>query len=314
MDLRQLAALAAVADAGSFSAAARRLHTVQSNISTHVARLERELGATLVDRSIGALTDEGEVVVARARRIQHELDSLRADVESMLHEVSGAVRLGCLGTVSRWLVPRLLELTATRFPQVHVVVVDATTTSLVPQLVASTLDLAVVNLPVHDAELSTEALFAEDRILLVPFAHPLAEHDRVGLATLARHQLLLEPQGTPFRDELDEQAARAGVTMSVQAEVDGIRLLTSLAFEGFGAAMVPATAAPVGLETSCRRVAIDGLSPRSVGLAHPRRARLSAPARAVRTAIRKLVAAAELPGVHATVGATEAEGMSAGPA
>ena len=57
MDLRQLAALTAVAEAGSFSAAARRLHTVQSNVSTHVARLERELGATLVDRSTGALTD-----------------------------------------------------------------------------------------------------------------------------------------------------------------------------------------------------------------------------------------------------------------
>jgi molybdate transport repressor ModE-like protein len=100
MDLRQLAALAAVADAGSFSAAARRLHTVQSNVSTHIARLERELGATLVDRSNGALTEEGEVVVDRARRVHHELESLRSDVASMLHEVSGQVRLGCIGTAS----------------------------------------------------------------------------------------------------------------------------------------------------------------------------------------------------------------------
>jgi molybdate transport repressor ModE-like protein len=310
MDLRQLSALAAVADAGSFSAAARRLHTVQSNVSTHVARLERELGATLVDRSTGGLTDEGEVVVGRARRIQHELDSLRADVESMLHDVSGAVRLGCLGTVSRWLVPRLFELMITRFPQVNVIVVDATTTSLVPQLVTESLDLAVVNLPVHDPDLSTEELFDEDRILLVPFSHPLAEHDRVDLVTLAEHELLLEPRGTPFRDELDEQAARIGVDMAVHAEVDGIRLLTSLAFEGFGAAMVPATAAPDWLEISCRRVAIDGLSPRSVGLAHPRRARLSAPARAVRTAILDIVADADLGGVHATVGA-QPEGSGA---
>src|SRR5690606_32278208 len=89
MDLRQLAALTAVADAGSFSAAARRLHTVQSNVSTHVARLERELGTTLVDRSTGELTEEGEAVVARSRRIQHELEALEADVSSMLHEVSG---------------------------------------------------------------------------------------------------------------------------------------------------------------------------------------------------------------------------------
>jgi LysR family hydrogen peroxide-inducible transcriptional activator len=68
MDLRQLAALVAVADEGTFSAAADALHTVQSNVSTHVRRLERELGTQLVDRAGNRLTEEGEVVVARARR------------------------------------------------------------------------------------------------------------------------------------------------------------------------------------------------------------------------------------------------------
>lgn len=303
MDLRQLAALTAVAEAGSFSAAARRLHTVQSNVSTHVARLEQELGTTLVDRSTGALTDEGDVVVERARRVNHEIESLRADVASMLHEVSGAVRLGCIGTVSRWLVPRLLELMDERHPKVHVVIVDATTTSLVPQVVADSLDLAVINLPLALGELATEPLFDEDRIILAPNDHPLAEHDRVQLADLAGHALLLEPRGTAFRDELDDEAARIGIEMNVRAEIDGIRLLTSLAFEGFGPAMVPATAAPPWIEMACRRVAVDGLTPRSVGLAAPRRGRLSAPARAVRTAVRELVAAADLHGVHPTVDA-----------
>ncbi|MEN3273610.1 MAG: hypothetical protein V7636_2371, partial [Actinomycetota bacterium] len=73
MDLRQLAALVAVAETGTFSAAADVLHTVQSNVSTHIARLERELGVTLVDRAAGRLTEEGVAVVARARRVQAEL-------------------------------------------------------------------------------------------------------------------------------------------------------------------------------------------------------------------------------------------------
>ncbi len=301
MDLRQLAALAAVADAGSFSAAARRLHTVQSNVSTHVARLERELGAVLVDRTTGMMTAEGEVVVDRARRVQHEIESLRADVASMLHEVSGPVRLGCIGTVSRWLVPRLFDLMNDRHPNVHVVIVDATTTSLVPQVLGETLDLAVVNVPLTQPELDTEPLFDEDRIVLAPIDHPLAAQDRVQLADLAVHELLLEPRGTAFRDELDDEAARIGVEMKVRAEIDGIRLLTSLAFEGFGPAMVPATAAPSWIEIACRRVAVDGLTPRSVGLATLRRGRLSAPAREVRSAIRELVTASEQEGVHPTV-------------
>src|SRR5688500_16312470 len=108
MDLRQLAALVAVAETGTFSAAADVLHTVQSNVSTHVARLERELGATLVDRAAGRLTEEGEVVVARARRIQAELDALAADVASLRDEVEGVSRLGVIGTTARWLMPPLL--------------------------------------------------------------------------------------------------------------------------------------------------------------------------------------------------------------
>src|SRR5437588_8544553 len=98
MDLRQLGALVAVADHRSFSAAARALHTVQSNISTHVARLERELGVTLVDRTTGTLTPEGQAVVDRARRIQVELEALVADVAAVHSEVEGVARIGVIGT------------------------------------------------------------------------------------------------------------------------------------------------------------------------------------------------------------------------
>ena len=73
MDLKQLEAVLAIADHGSFSAAANALGTVQSNVSGRVARLERELDATLIDRSTGALTVEGRIVATRARRVLGEL-------------------------------------------------------------------------------------------------------------------------------------------------------------------------------------------------------------------------------------------------
>lgn len=281
MDLRQLSALVAVAETGSFSAAARSLHTVQSNVSTHVARLERELGVTLVDRASGRLTEEGQAVVQRARHIQSELDALTADVAALRDEVAGSVRLGCIGTVGRWLVPLVLEQMAQLHPKVRIVVVDATTTSLLPQLLSDSLDLAVVNLPVADPDVVTEPLFDEDRIVVAPDTHPLARRDRVTLAELADHELLLEPTGTAFRDELDAEAAAAGVTLRSRAEVDGLRLIATLAFQGFGAAVVPATAAPHWLAGSWVRVAVDGLARRSVGLARRRRGLLSAPARAL---------------------------------
>ena len=104
MDLRQLHALLAVAEHRSFSAAARALHTVQSNVSTHIARLETELGSTLIDRARGELTSEGEIVADRARRIIGELRSIEHDLASLSDEVSGHVRLGIIGTTARWLV------------------------------------------------------------------------------------------------------------------------------------------------------------------------------------------------------------------
>ncbi|HEX9259591.1 MAG TPA: LysR substrate-binding domain-containing protein, partial [Acidimicrobiales bacterium] len=191
MDLRQLSALVAIADHGSFSAAAKALYTVQSNVSAHVARLERELGVQLVDRSSGRLTDEGEVVVLRARRAQAELDALLADLASRGDQVSGEVRLGLIGTTGRWLAPRFLTGLHDRHPLVRLVIVEASTTSLLPQLVAGQLDLAVVNLPVDDPDVDTEALFAEELIVLANLKHPLARHTSVSLEELAQHPLVL---------------------------------------------------------------------------------------------------------------------------
>src|SRR4051794_26135733 len=131
MDLRQLSALTAVADHRSFSAAARALHTVQSNVSTHIANLERELGTPLVDRTTGQLTDAGALVVVRARRVQAELEALSSDVASSLGEISGPVRLGVIGTTGRWLVPKLLSALGASHPKIRLVIVDATTTSLI---------------------------------------------------------------------------------------------------------------------------------------------------------------------------------------
>ncbi len=304
MDLRQLAALVAVAETGTFSAAADLLHTVQSNVSTHVARLERELGVTLVDRSAGRLTQEGEAVVARARRVQAELDALAADVASLRDEVLGRVRLGVIGTTGRWLMPHLLDVTRERHPKVTIEVLDGNTTTLVPQLLAGGLDLAVLNLPVDEPDLEIEDLFDEELVVIAPQHHPLAGHDEVTLAELGETELLLTPAGTAFRDDLDQVASAAGVTLRPLFEIDGLRLIASLAFDGFGPAILPASAIPAWLVGgSWSRVAIAGIPRRQVGLARRRRGLLSAPARALRDVLLDVIAerSGDQPGVRPAV-------------
>ena len=304
MDLRQLQALLAVADHGTFSAAADALATVQSNVSTHVRRLEQELGATLVDRQAGRLTQEGEAVVERARRIEAELDALVADVAALKHDVTGRVRAGIIGTTARWLVPPLLDLLGRRHPHVEVEIVDATSTSLEPQLVNGRLDLAVVNLPMPAPDIVTEPLFTEDLLLFVPHDSPLAKRKagRVGLEDLAGVALFLPPKGTAFRDLIGAAAEAEGVTLVPKAELDGIRLIASLAIAGRGAAILPATAIPLALQTETRPVAVRGIPRRSVGVALRRRALPGAPARAFLEVLREVVADDEQRPAHVYTG------------
>lgn len=303
MDLRQLNALIAVSEHRSFSAAARALHTVQSNVSTHVARLERELDAVLVDRRTGELTPEGEVVVLRALRVKTELQAIPSDVSALRDDIRGTVRFGIIGTTGRWLVPALLNALRADFPGVHLVVVDATTTGLLPQLQSGQLTMAVLNLPLVEPELTSEPLFDEERVLIVPKDHELAAFEQVSLAELAKHELVLPPEGTQFRNEVDEAASDIGVTLIPKAELDGMRLLASLAFQGFAPALVPATAALYGEGDGWKIVHIDDMSTRSVGLAYRRWTTLPAPARAVRQVIGEVVAehGERQPGLHVTV-------------
>ncbi|MFM7252789.1 MAG: LysR family transcriptional regulator [Ilumatobacteraceae bacterium] len=300
MDLRQLAALVAIADHGSFSAAARALYTVQSNVSGHIARLERELGATLVDRQRGGLTDDGVTVVERARRILHELDDISAEIASRGNEVRGEARLGSIGTTARWLLPLLLASVSRQHPGIRVTVHEGSTTNLIPRVISQQLDAAVIHLPVEEPEVDVEPLFAEDLLLLVHTKHHLSARDSISLGELADEPLLLPPAGTALRRVIDKAAAGSGATMRTLVEIDGVRLLASLAFEGYGAAIVPATAVPRWLTGDFRRIAVPELPRRVVGLVQRRRPTAGAPARALREVMREVIAVqgACQPGVH----------------
>ena len=302
MELRHLQALVGVAETGSFSAAAESLGTVQSNISGHVARLERELGLTLVDRGAGKLTPEGEIVVARAHRVLGELVALTVDLRALRAEVGGTVRAGMIGTVARWLVPRLLGDLSERHPNIRLVISEGTTAGLEPQVSDGRIDFALVSLPVPGRDLSSEPLFAEDLVLVVPaLGDPLGGARRISLEDLTRFELLLPAPGTPFRAELDAALVPAGIALRPRAELDGVRLIASLTFEGYGPAVLPASAVPQHLRERFRLVLVEGLPRRQVGLAIRSRGLPSASTRAVIEALVHLVGTPErLPeGLHA---------------
>jgi len=280
MDLRQLAALLAIADHGSFSGAATALHTVQSNVSGHIKRLERELGVALVDRQSGELTEEGHAVAARARAVQSELGAVAADLAALRQRVEGNVRLGMIATTARWLVPLLLDNLAVAHPGVRLVTTEATSSALGALLASGGLDCAVVNLPLGVPDLTLRPLFDEDIVLLADKARCLGRRSELHIKDLEGIELMMPAPHTGFREELDGAAARAGVTLRSKADIDGLRLLSFLTLRGYGPALVPATTVtelPDGFQT----MSVAGLPLRHVGMAMRKRGRSSAPTRAL---------------------------------
>jgi LysR family hydrogen peroxide-inducible transcriptional activator len=270
-----------IADTGSFSAAAASIGTVQSNVSAHVARLEKELEVQLVDRASGRLTEEGEVVTERARRIMNELEAMLADVTAMRAEVVGTVHLGMIGTTGRWLVPQLFDLLRVRHPHIHLNVADGASVQLEQQLASGQLDLAVVTFPLSGDEIMAAQLFDEDLVLVLPPGHPLGTESSITLEQLSALELLLPAPHTALRAELDSVTVPARVTLRPAMELDGVRLLASLAFDGYGPAILPATAVPGHLRGRFPVLPVDGLPRRRVGVAQRRRGLPSAPVRAV---------------------------------
>jgi DNA-binding transcriptional LysR family regulator len=281
MELKHLQALMGIADTGSFSAAAASIGTVQSNVSAHVARLERELEVQLVDRGSGRLTEEGEVVIERARRVMNELEAMVADVTALRREVVGTVRLGMIGTTGRWLIPQLFDLLRVRHPHIHLNVAEGSSVQLEQQLASGQLDLAVVTFPLAGDEVMAAQLFDEDLVLVLPPHHPLSTEASLPLERLSELELLLPAPGTALRAEIDSAAVPARVELHPAMELDGVRLMAALAFDGYGPAIMPATAVPGYLRGRFSVLPVEGLPRRRVGVAQRRRGLPSAPARAV---------------------------------
>ena len=289
MELRQLSAIVGIADHGSFSAAAGALQTVQSNISAHVKKLERELGCELVDRSTGRLTEAGALVVARSRRVQVELDAMLSDVLALTREVAGTVRIGIIGTTARWLVPQLLRTAPQRYPHLHLVFVELTTTRLDAQLATGEVDLAVLNLPAKGTDLALTPLFEEDLVLVVPADHPLAgsrgQHPRARRGCPCCCPLPAPRFGPTSMPSSTRPARRC----SRRAEIDGTRLIASLTFEGWGPSILPATAVPSYLRGSFALVKLTEIPRRLVGVVQRATGLPSAPARAVLDLLTEIV-------------------------
>ena len=282
MDIRQIQAFVAIADTGSFSLAADALKTVQSNISTRITKLEEELGITLLDRRDGSVTADGAIVLERSRRILAEMDAVYDDVRAAKDTTSGTVTVGMIGTTGRWLAPHLMRNLLATLPLVQLRIIEGTNSLLEPQVAQGLIDIAILSEPISHPDVVATPFFTEDLVVITTSSSPLARHATISVTELAQHELLLPLAGTALRADIDAVCAQHGVTLRPRIELDGVRTLASLAFDGYGPAILPATTLSRHLVGAFVAVPIDELPPRRVSLATRKFGFPSAPVRAVR--------------------------------
>jgi DNA-binding transcriptional LysR family regulator len=288
--LRHLETLLAIDEEGSFTAAADALNTVQSNVSDQVRQLEQELGVPLLVRGRRGAepTEFGSVVLDRARRVQRELDAMRADLSMLQGLEAGHAKLGVVGTASRWLVPALAADLRQRAPGVRLRINEGASERLFAEVLEGELAQAVVTEPVEDRRLVVDHLLEEALVALVGPGVELGPGP-VELAAVADLRLVLPPMRNPLRMELEAVAESQGLTLRVPLEVEGIRLIADMVAAGDFASILPETAVPPELG-ALHAIEIANMPPRRLAIVSARDVQLSLADRAVRESVERIVA------------------------
>ncbi|MER7752652.1 LysR family transcriptional regulator [Kitasatospora sp. NPDC097643] len=246
MEMHQLRYLAAVVDEGSFTAAAARLHVSQSGISTQVAKLERELGQRLLDRSNRRirLTPAGEAILPLAKDALHTLEAIQHTAAEFADAVRGRVRLGMIMGCS---IPGFLDVVAElgrTHPGIELSLHEDDSRLLQARVLARDLDLALIGFAGEpDPGLDTVILVDEPIVAVVPVGHRL-DRPSVRLADLSAEKILCLSPGTGLRAAYERSCLGLGLEPRVDINASSPATLLHLTERGAGVAVLTPSAAP----------------------------------------------------------------------
>jgi LysR family transcriptional regulator, hydrogen peroxide-inducible genes activator len=251
--LRQLRYLSALAKHGHFGRAAEACAVTQPALSMQIRDLERTLGVAVVERRPGdvMLTDVGREI---ARRAEDVLTASRDLVDFARHRsglLTGRLTLGVIPSLAPYLLPRILPLLQTRFPDLQLELRETQTRQLVEDIKSGALDAAMLALPVAEPDIDTIALFEDLFLLAVPASDPRKESARVAAADIDQSRLILLEDGHCLRDQalaFCTTAARtstAGRGMGTVFGASSLNTVMQMVAGGYGVTLIPQIAADI---------------------------------------------------------------------
>jgi DNA-binding transcriptional LysR family regulator len=243
MDLNALQAFVEVARSRSFSAAAESLYLTQPAVSKRIAVLEQQLEARLFDR-IGrriSLTDAGEALLPRARRLLEEAEDMKRVLGNLSDEVHGTLSMATSHHIGLHRLPPVLRAYTRRFPEVQLDIrfMDSETACRAVQ--TGELQLAIVTLPPEETPtgLELETVWIDSLRFAVASEHPLAKVARPSVQHLTRHPAVLPSTNTYTRDILEREIRRHGATLKIGMTTNYLETLKMLVSIGLGWSLLP---------------------------------------------------------------------------
>jgi DNA-binding transcriptional LysR family regulator len=242
MEIRQLRAFVAIAESGTFTAGAERVHVTQAAVSMQIRQLEIETGVKLFIRAPRnvILTEAGEKLLERAQHILREHDAALEEIAELAGAKRGRLRIGSASAgVTSDSLPKILKELRKRHSQSDVSVGSGTSEALVQQILAGELDVAFVSLPVEARGIHTERLNEDQLVAIASPRHPLARQKTVSAYALAGEKLILGERGGNTRRLIDEFFAQAGVKPTVAMELSRQAAIKRMVEEDMGVGIVP---------------------------------------------------------------------------
>jgi LysR family hydrogen peroxide-inducible transcriptional activator len=244
--LRQLRYLASLARHRHFGRAAADCAVTQPALSMQIRELEREIGTDLVERRPGeiALTDTGLEVAERAERI---LAAARDLVDFARHRavLAGTLRLGIIPTLAPYVLPRVLPLLQSRYPELRLEMRETQTKVLVDELARGDLDCVMLALPVEGADVETLALFVDKFLLALPATDTPQMNGRVGIQDVDQQRLILLEEGHCLRDQALAFCASPRRDAHAGLGATSLATVMQMVANGYGVTLLPEVAVDV---------------------------------------------------------------------
>jgi DNA-binding transcriptional LysR family regulator len=245
-DLHQLQAFIAVAERGSFRAAAEQIHLSPPALSRRIEKLETILGTRLFNRTTREvkLTSLGQVFLERARSAVDDLESAMLGISDIAATRSGRVTVACVPSAALYFLPQVISSFSLKYPGLRIRVIDESMSQTLQSVLSGESDFGIGFMSTLMPEIHFEDIHNDPFVIAMRREHPLATRKSVSWSAIATERLIAVARSSGNRQLQDDVLAKAGIQPNFAFEVSHIGTLLGMVEAGLGLAAVPRMALP----------------------------------------------------------------------